>query len=112
MKSTTQPRLHSTTDDYDHASSAGSLKAFLRDAEMTTKIIFERSSQKGGRQGVRKEGQQGTHLEILLSGYSTGKTAFWKIAFLLSSLFPRIYSDDNFGQLPPFHSSGGRIRGP
>ena len=27
----------------------------------------ERSSQKGGRQGVRKEGQQGTHLEILLS---------------------------------------------
>ena len=35
---------------------------------MTIKIIFERSSQKGGRQGVRKEGQQGTHLEILLSG--------------------------------------------
>ena len=39
----------------------------VRDAEMTIKIIFERSSQKGGRQGVRKEGQQGTHLEILLS---------------------------------------------
>ena len=31
------------------------------------KIISERSSQKGGRQGVRKEGQQGTQLEILLS---------------------------------------------
>ena len=30
---------------------------------MTIKIIFERSSQKGGRQGVRKEAQQGTHLE-------------------------------------------------
>ena len=28
---------------------------------------FERSSQRGGRQRVRKEGQQGTHLEILLS---------------------------------------------
>ena len=40
----------------------------VRDAEMTIKIIFERSSQKGGRQGVRKEGRQGTHLEILLSG--------------------------------------------
>ena len=39
----------------------------VRDAEMMTKIIFERSSQKGGRQGVRKQGQQGTHLEILLS---------------------------------------------
>ena len=38
----------------------------VRDAEMTIKIIFERSSQKGGWQGVRKEGQQGTHLEILL----------------------------------------------
>ena len=31
---------------------------------MTIQIISERSSQKGGRQGVRKEGQQGTHLEI------------------------------------------------
>ena len=32
-------------------------------------IIFERSSQKGGggRQEVRKEGPQGTHLETLLS---------------------------------------------
>ena len=41
---------------------------YFRDAEMTIKIIFEMSSQKGGRQGVRKEGQQGTHLEILSSG--------------------------------------------
>ena len=32
---------------------------------MTIKIILERLSQKGGRQGVRKEGQQETHLEIL-----------------------------------------------
>ena len=39
----------------------------VRDAEMTIKIIFKRLSQKGGRQGVPKEGQQGTHLEILLS---------------------------------------------
>ena len=39
----------------------------LRDAEMTIKIFFGRSSQKGGRQRVRKEGQQGTHVEILLS---------------------------------------------
>ena len=60
----------------------------LRDAETTIKIISERSSQKGGRQGGRKEGQQGTHLEILLSAQSTGKRAFWKVAFLLSSLFP------------------------
>ena len=35
--------------------------------EMTIKIIFETSSQKGGRQGVRKDGQQGTHPKILLS---------------------------------------------
>ena len=39
----------------------------FRDAKMTIKIIFERSSQKGGRQGVRKGGQQGNHLGILLS---------------------------------------------
>ena len=31
---------------------------------MTIKIVFERSSQKGGRQGVRKEDQEGTHLVI------------------------------------------------
>ena len=34
---------------------------------MTIKIIFERSSQKGGSAGGRKGGQQGTQLEILLS---------------------------------------------
>ena len=39
----------------------------FRNAEMTIKITFERSSQKGGRQGVRKEGRQETHLEISLS---------------------------------------------
>ena len=39
----------------------------VRDAEMTIKILFERSSQKEGQQGVQKEGQHGTHLEILLS---------------------------------------------
>ena len=37
-------------------------RLLIRDAEMTIKIISERSSQKGGRQGVRKEGQQGTRL--------------------------------------------------
>ena len=31
----------------------------------------------------------------------TVKQHVWKIAFLLSSLFPRKYSDNNFGQLPP-----------
>ena len=41
---------------------------FIREAEnVPIKIIFERSSQTGGRQRVRKECQQGTHLEILLS---------------------------------------------
>ena len=48
----------------------------IRDAEMTIKINVERSSQKGGRHGVRKEGQQGPHLEILLSAESTGKPAY------------------------------------
>ena len=30
--------------------------------------FWEVESKRGGRQGVRKEGRQGTHLEILLSG--------------------------------------------
>ena len=73
----------------------------LTDAEMTIKVLFKRLSQKGGRQGVRKEGQHGIHLEILLSAKSTGNTAFWKVAFLLSSLFPRKYSDNNLDNNPP-----------
>ena len=32
---------------------------FLRDSEMTIKIIFERSSQKGGRRGGSKRGSTG-----------------------------------------------------
>ena len=40
------------------------------------------------------------------------KTAFWKVAFLLSSVFPRKSSDNNFGQLPPFPPSRGRTRRP
>ena len=78
---------------------------------MTIKLIFERSSQKGGRQGVRKEGQQGTHLETLLSAANTGKKKNWKVAFLLSSLFPWKYSDNNFGQSPPFHAPGVGLGG-
>ena len=39
----------------------------FRDAEMTMKIIFERSSQKGGRQGARKEGQEGTRIFIVVA---------------------------------------------
>ena len=42
--------------------------------------------------------------------YSTGKTTFWKIAFLLSSLSPRKYSDNKFGQLPPLPPSRGAVR--
>ena len=55
---------------------------------MTIKIILRGRVKRGGWEGLRKEGRQGTHLEIILSGKSTGKTAFWKIAFLLSTLFP------------------------
>ena len=42
------------------------------------KVIFERSSQKGGRQGVRKEGRQGTHLEILIVGLKHRKNSIWE----------------------------------
>ena len=57
---------------------------------MTIKMIFARSSQKGGRQGVRKEGQQGTQLEILLSAFkSTEKNSInRKVAFYCRRFFP------------------------
>ena len=55
--------------------------------------------------------ERGPILKFYCRAKRKGKTAFWKIAFLLSSLLPRKYSDNNFGQLPPFHPPGGRIRG-
>ena len=88
---------------------------------MTIKIIFERLSGKS-KAGLSKGGlgPKGANLgqkgpfrgNFCSSPESAGKTAFWKVAFLLSSLFPRKYSDNNFGLLPPFHPPGGRTRGP
>ena len=45
------------------------------------KIIFERSSQKGGRQRVRQEGQQGTHLESICRLEAQEKQHFGKSHF-------------------------------
>ena len=68
---------------------------------MMIKATFERSSRKGGWKGLRKEGQQGTHLEFYCRPKAQEKQHFGKSHFYLSSLFPRKYSDNNFGQLPP-----------
>ena len=76
---------------------------------MTRKVIFERSSQKWGWQGVLKEGQEGN----LIVGLKHRKNSILECRiFIVSSLFPRNYSDDTIVQLPPFHHPGGRTRGP
>ena len=60
--------MSSTSFSFGHSAS-------FRDAEMTIKIVFERSSQKRGGQGVRKEGQQGTHLRIFFVGLKHRKNS-------------------------------------
>ena len=80
----------------------------LRGAKMTIKIFFERSGQKGGRQRVRKEGQQGLILKISCRPKAQEKQHFGKS---LSVLLPRKCSDTNVEQLPPFHPPWGRTRG-
>ena len=78
--------------------------AILRDAEMTIKIIFDRSSQKGVGRWFEKRVNKGPTLKFYCRPNlikHRKKTAFWKVAFLLSSLFPRKCSDSIFGQLPP-----------
>ena len=77
-----------------------------------TILIFERSNQKGGRQGVRKEGQQGTILKFYCRAKAQEEQRFGKLHFYCRRFFSRNYSDNNFGQLPPLHPPGGRIRGP
>ena len=59
--------------------------------------------------GFEKRVNSGPTLKFDCWPKGTGKTAFWKVAFLLSSLLPRKYSDNNFGQLPPFHPPGVRL---
>ena len=83
----------------------------LRDAEMTIKIVFERSSQKAGRRGGSKRGSTGDPPWNFIVGLRHRKNSInWKVAFLLSLLFPRKCSDNNFGQLPPLHPPRGRTR--
>ena len=55
---------------------------------MTIKIIFERSSQKGGRQGVRNKGQQGTHLKFYCGPTAQEKQHFGKSHFYCRRFFP------------------------
>ena len=59
----------------------------IRDAEMTIKIIFVRSSQKGGRQGVRKEGQQAI-LKFYCRAKAQEKQHFGKSHFYCRRFFP------------------------
>ena len=83
---------------------------------MTIKIMFERSGQKGGRQGGRTEGQQGTQLENFYCRPKAKdkKKKIWRKSHfcIVVTVFPRKYSDNNFGQIPLLHPPGGRIRGP
>ena len=66
----------------------GLLLHIVRDAEMTIQVFFERSSQKGGRQGVRKEGQQGPTLKFYCRPKAQGKQHFGKSHFYCRRLFP------------------------
>ena len=63
---------------------------------------------KAGSAGGSNRGSTGDPPWNFIVGLMQGKTAFWKVAFLLPSLFPRKYSDNNFAQLPLFHPAGGR----
>ena len=82
----------------------------IRDSEMTIKIILRGRVKKGDPQGVRKGVSKGPTLEFYCRPKAQEKQHFWKVGILLSSLFPRNYSDNNFGQLPPSHPPRGRIR--
>ena len=84
-----------------------SLLFSLRDAEMTIKIIFERLSQKGGSAGGSKRGSTGDPSWNFIVGLKHRKNSILENRILLSSLFSRKYSDNNFGQLPPPPPSRG-----
>ena len=92
----------------------GSLKTASQRCRNDDKNNFCEVESKGGSfsGGSKTRVNRGPTLKFYCRPESTGKTAFWKVAFLLSSLFPRKDSDNNFGQLPPFHPAGGRTRGP
>ena len=83
----------------------------LRDAEMTIKIVFERSSQKGCRQRVQKEVNRGPTLKFYCRPKAQEKQLLGKSHFYCRRFFPRKYSDNNLGRLPPFHPPCGSDQG-
>ena len=89
---------------HGHAARTSTKK--LRSEKLRADFLFPKRGVGGG---GSKRGSTGDPPWI---GLKHRKTAFGKVAFLLSSLFPRKYSDNNFGQLPRSHPPGGRTRGP
>ena len=84
------------------------VRAIFRDAEMTIKIFFERSSQKGGGcRGFEKRVNRGPTLKFYCRPKAQEKLHLGKSNVFLPSLFPRKYSDNNFGQFPPLLPTRG-----
>ena len=83
----------------------------IRDAEMTIKIIFERSSQKGVSRGFEKRVNRGPILKFYCWPKAQEKQHFGKWHFYCRRFFPGNIVT-SFGQLPPFHPPGCRTRVP
>ena len=73
---------------------------------MTIKVFFERSSQKGGRQGARKEVNRGPTLKSYCRPKAQEKNSILESRIFIVVAFSTKYSDNNFGQLPRFHTLG------
>ena len=85
----------------------------LRDAEMTIKIIFERSSQKGGvGRGFEKRVDRGPILKFYCRAVAQEKQHFGKSHFYCRRFSPGNAVTIILGNYPPLHPPGGRIRGP
>ena len=79
---------------------------------MTIKIIFERSSQKGGSAGGSKRGSTGDPSRNFIVGLKQEKQHFGKSHFYCRRFFAGDTVTIILGNYPPLHPPGGRIRGP
>ena len=71
--------------------------------------FWEVESKGGVGRGFEKRVDRGPILKFFIVGLKHRKNSILENRILLSSLFPRKYSDNNFGQLPPLHPQGVRL---
>ena len=90
----------------DNFRAAPFFRPLLQSADLRGRV------KRGVGRGFEKRVSRGPTLKFYCRAKAHEKQHFGKSHFYCRRFFPRKYSDNNFGQLTPFHPPGGRTTGP